>query len=86
MTTTRQLDLIDHKLTTAEELLNSARMATQSDTPDWPDGIDAAIKAVQTAESALRSIVQGARDDGATWEQIGTLAGITRQGAQQRWG
>ncbi len=27
-----------------------------------------------------------ARQRGATWEQIGTALGITRQAAQQRWG
>lgn len=38
------------------------------------------------AEKDLRASVQRARDEGATWQEIGDALGITRQAAQQRFG
>ena len=86
MTTTRTLDLIEDKCGTAEELINATRMAAQSDTPDWADAIDAAEKAVQTATSMLRSVLLAARDDGASWEQVGAMLKVSRQSAHERFG
>lgn len=31
------------------------------------------------------SAVKGARDSGATWEQLGEALGVTHQAARQRW-
>ncbi len=42
--------------------------------------------AVAQAEQALAAAVHSARDQGATWEQIGVSLGVTAQAAQQRFG
>lgn len=85
MATTKTLDLIDDKTGTAEELLDAVRRATQTDNPDWRDALDACEKAAQTVGSLMRSLVAGARQDGASWEQIGELLGCTRQAAHERF-
>ncbi|MBO0880985.1 MAG: hypothetical protein J2P17_11705 [Mycobacterium sp.] len=37
-------------------------------------------------EARIKDTVQRARQAGASWPQIGRAAGITKQGAQHRWG
>lgn len=39
-----------------------------------------------TADSALDNAVTLARAEGMTWDEVGRWIGLTRQGAQQRWG
>ena len=46
--------------------------------------IDAAHAAAD-AERQLAQAAHAARDDGASWTQIGAALGLTRQAAQQRW-
>ena len=36
-------------------------------------------------EDALAEAVQRARDEGATWDEIGQFLGTSRQAAQKRW-
>jgi hypothetical protein len=54
---------------------------------------DAAIEALAAAheletflERSTDELALAARRDGATWEQIGSALGTSRQAAQQRWG
>jgi hypothetical protein len=49
------------------------------------DRIVAAAEAYAGAGYRLDNAVAEARAAGATWEQIGRAAGITRQSAWQRW-
>ena len=37
-------------------------------------------------EGVLAAAVREARDDGATWQSVGDLLGVSRQAAFQRWG
>lgn len=43
-------------------------------------------QALADARDSLRSMVASARRAGVTWDQIGRALGITRQGAQSRFG
>lgn len=46
----------------------------------WP------LKAIKQEEARLHSYVSAAREDGASWTEIGKVIGISRQAAQQRFG
>ena len=48
--------------------------------------IVAATKQVEEAERRLRQAVDDARQAGDSWTIIGAALGITRQGAQKRFG
>lgn len=41
---------------------------------------------LERVESDLRAAVCRARDEGATWQELGDALGISRQAAQQRFG
>ena len=47
--------------------------------------VDAARKIREAAEALELANVEGARDAGLTWADIGTRYGLTKQGAQQRF-
>jgi hypothetical protein len=49
------------------------------------DRLDAARRLREAAEEAESFAVEAARDNGATWTEIGALYGLTKQGAQQRF-
>lgn len=53
---------------------------------DWNALIDGAVKIQSAADEVVRSIVQQARQEGATWQVIGSALGVTRQAAFQRYG
>lgn len=40
----------------------------------------------ETADSALPYAVESAREDGASWEKIARMLGVSKQAAQQRYG
>lgn len=40
----------------------------------------------ETADSALPYAVKCARADGASWEKVGNMLGVSKQAAQQRYG
>jgi hypothetical protein len=44
------------------------------------------IRLGDAVEAATREGVNGLRDFGYSWSEIATRLGISRQGAQQRWG
>lgn len=50
------------------------------------DRLTRAVAARSRADVAAVSAVAAARAEGHTWERIGQAAGITKQGAAQRWG
>lgn len=47
--------------------------------------VAAGAAAVIAAESQLRQAVEHARGAGASWTDVGKAAGLSRQGARQRW-
>jgi hypothetical protein len=44
------------------------------------------ISLADEVDGAIQRAVNGLRDAGYSWAEIGTRLGITRQAAQQRWG
>jgi len=46
----------------------------------WP------LKAIKQEEARLYGYVNVARQDGASWAEIGKVLGVTRQAAQKRFG
>jgi hypothetical protein len=48
--------------------------------------VDGASQAFEAARVALHDAVRAARDDGATWSDIGDVLGVSRQAAFQRFG
>lgn len=56
------------------------------DTGPVLDAVGQAQRLATAAEQTLRRTVDRARDDGHTWRQIGTVLGISRQAAFQRFG
>ncbi|NKY87513.1 hypothetical protein [Nocardia veterana] len=47
--------------------------------------IESAAEAVAAAQQDLTDAVRVAREQGASWEEIGRAAGMTRQSAHERW-
>ena len=50
------------------------------------DALARVLGALDQLELAERELVAGARDQGATWEAIGQVYGVTRQAAFKRFG
>lgn len=48
--------------------------------------IEQLVDELRSIEDRAAAAVTTARQHGASWSQIGRAAGLTRQGAQQRWG
>lgn len=46
----------------------------------WP------MKALKQEEARLHAYVNLARQDGASWAEVGKVLGVTRQAAQKRFG
>lgn len=44
------------------------------------------VGAFKAARDALDHAVKLARDEGASWSEVAMATGVTKQGAQQRWG
>lgn len=44
-----------------------------------------AVESRARADSAVLAAVLAAREDGATWQMIGDILGMTKQGAQKRY-
>ena len=52
----------------------------------WPDALNA-LRIIEWAiTDRIERLVTKAREDGASWTEIGTALGMTRQAAQQRFG
>jgi hypothetical protein len=70
------------------QLLTVARADTRR--AETPAAVLEALAAVLELETFLErttdDLALAARRDGATWEQIGSALGTSRQAAQQRWG
>ncbi|VEI12725.1 hypothetical protein [Trueperella bialowiezensis] len=79
---------------TNEEMLEEIETANQGEGPDPmhtitdPALIDVykAIVATREADRMLDDAVLTARKSGVTWQAIGDVIGMTRQGAMKRWG
>jgi hypothetical protein len=50
------------------------------------DALEGMADLASQVETAVGQAVTGLRTQGYSWADIGTRLGITRQGAQQRWG
>ena len=78
---------------TAEEMLDEIENADDGDGPDPVATVDdpafARIAVAQirlrAAERALDKAVMDARDVGLSWQAIGDVLGMTRQGANKRF-
>jgi predicted CoA-binding protein len=53
--------------------------------PDAADRLDAVRRSRQTLEELEAAAVREARAAGVTWKTIGTIYGLSKQGAQQRF-
>ncbi len=78
---------------TYDEMLDEIENANDGEGPDPIETFSgpglaelaAAIEARANAEVAVADAVDHARGQGATWETIGGLLGMTRQGALKRY-
>jgi hypothetical protein len=66
------------RIAKAIEALTSAKTPTAR--------LDAARRAREAAEALERASIENARGAGLTWAEIGDVYGLTKQGAQQRFG
>jgi hypothetical protein len=71
-----------------KSLTEPARQETIYDVPCTHPlaAVTRTLAAVRDAESRLRAVVEGAREAGCTWSEIGDVLGTTRQAAFQRFG
>lgn len=51
-----------------------------------PADLTELLELESAVQEAIGNAVDGLRDTGYSWTEIGQAAGITRQAAQQRWG
>ena len=78
---------------TAEEMLDEIENADDGDGPDPVATVDDPVLAriavaqmrLRAAEHALDGAVMAARDAGLSWQAIGDVLGMTRQGANKRF-
>ena len=78
---------------TAEEMLDEIENANDGDGPDPVATVDDPVLArivvaqmrLRAAERALDEAVMAARDVGLSWQAIGDVLGMTRQGANKRF-
>lgn len=76
--------LIRQKLTAATDLINLAREDVSGSA--YTDAAYNLHLAEGVIQAAIWSCVEMARDQGATWAEIGLSVALTPQGAQQRYG
>lgn len=72
--------LLADKIDTARTLLDDAGRSA-----DTLDGLHALGLASQTVESAIRTAVTAAREQGASWAEIGHALGTSRQAVWERF-
>lgn len=51
-----------------------------------PEDLHQLVELHAYVDQAVQCAVDGLRDNGATWQDIGTVFHTTRQAAQMRWG
>lgn len=79
---------------TNEEMLDEIMNANDGEGPDPLRSYDGeplralaqAVEARTGADAAVMAAVYRAREAGASWQMIGTILGITKQGASKRYG
>jgi hypothetical protein len=85
MTTTKPLT------TQYADIRNAAKMLAGDYVPEGLDPLDALreLQALQQiiekAQAALAPAVAAARNDGATWQDVASALGVTRQSAHERF-
>jgi predicted CoA-binding protein len=60
-------------------------MASLSEVPDPMNRLEVVRRAREALERLERATVAEARAAGATWGEIGTMYGVSKQAAQQRF-
>jgi hypothetical protein len=65
---------------------NALLVTASNELEDPLERVWAASRAAQAVHELTREAVSIARDQGATWTDIGDVLGTTRQAAQQRFG
>jgi len=72
----------------ADKLSTAANLAAMSAQPYQTtlERLDSIRRTLETAESAQRTAVEIARQEGASWAAIAAALGTTKQAAQQRYG
>lgn len=78
--------LLGHSLKVETYVRNAGNAAVREDAQWWLYAAGAAEHARLAAEEMLVDAVAGARAAGASWSQVGSEFGITKQAAQQRFG
>jgi hypothetical protein len=69
------------------ELQNTVqRVAHADEIEDRSEELRALADLLRAAEAALGVVVALERKVGRSWESVGACVGLTKQGAQQRWG
>ncbi len=71
-------------LRTRMDAFLAARVLTQD--ADWTDAVKRAVLIQSAADDVVRTVVQQARQHGATWQVVGDALGVSRQAAFQRYG
>lgn len=71
-------------LRSAAEALLASRVLTRGD--DYISSIQHALSIQAAAHVVVDAVVQQARADGATWQDVGRALGVSRQSAFQRYG
>lgn len=82
MSTKRTVDTSQYFLFVSRVLRGTARRAAEID----PSELVELVRLRDDLDDAIHMVVAGVRRSGATWEEIGSALGMTRQAAQQRWG
>jgi hypothetical protein len=60
----------------------ASRRCAESDEDEFRE----LLELERVLDAALQEAASGLRASGMSWQQLGEAAGISRQGAQQRWG
>lgn len=71
--------------TDVQELVRALWRTGHADVSGGLSGLTRAIAIERSARTEVDALAHQARAAGATWQQLGDAAGITRQAAQQRW-
>lgn len=79
-------DDVDDEVAAVRAELQRLQQLREQQTALAVDGVAGSAAAWRAAAAELDVAVVRARAAGATWDEIGAAAGMTRQGAWKRWG
>lgn len=79
---TRQTETEDYGRAVVRMVRGYGRRVAENDI----GALGALAEVMAEAEAAMQAAVNGLRDRGVSWSEIGRELGVSRQGARQRWG